>query len=183
MILSQRWKDREPNFPYWCKSNFIWGFLNYLGLFETIWGYLKPLGLFETIWGYLKPFGAIWNYLGLFETFWGYLRLLGESWKGNSGGVEAISEEKNVSLSLTLGQKFDRFWGPCRFFWGLYKSSKVSGSGEETISKKKCSLSLTLHWVKNLTFLLWPWGWSDPPHFPIKFAEHPMEPTYHVWSQ
>ena len=72
--------------------------------------------------------------LGLFETFWGYLRLFGESWIGSGGGVEAMSEEKKFSLSLTLGQKFDRFWVPCRFFCGPYRSSKVSGSGEETIS-------------------------------------------------
>ena len=76
--------------------------------------------------------------MGLFET-------IGGSWIGSGGGVEAMSEEKFFSLSLTLGQKFDRFWGPCRFFCGPYRSSKVSGGGEETISEKKIfSLSLTL---------------------------------------
>ena len=38
------------------------------------------------------------------------------SWIGSGGGVEAISEEKIFSLSLTLGPKFDVFGVPVGFF-------------------------------------------------------------------
>ena len=41
--------------------------------------------------------------------------------------------QKKISLSLTLGQKFDLFWCPCRLFWGPYKLSKASSDGGEAI--------------------------------------------------